>query len=132
MHRYILIPLLFLVSTGCTKHIVRDTVVYQTELNQYDAWATQQAALLKGFVTAHCVCDADKKFTAPECAQSADFILTVEARAAWHKSMSLFLAGISEDRPSENPPEIPASSTLCPAAPAAPVSAPAPATNGVK
>lgn len=105
---------ILLVSVGCTKHIVRDTVVYQTELNQYDAWATKQAALLKGFVTVHCVCDAAKKFTTPECSQSADYILTIEARAAWHKEMSLFLAGITETRPSKTPPVIPENSTLCP------------------
>lgn len=113
--RRLFVPILFLGLVGCTKYIVRDTTVYQTELNQYDAWATKQAALLKGFVAAHCTCDAEKKFSTPECTQSADFILTVEARSAWHKEMSLFLAGISETRPSETPPEIPANSTLCPA-----------------
>jgi hypothetical protein len=126
--RFFVPVLIALGLLGCTKYVVRDTVVYQTELNQYDAWATKQAALLKGFVSAHCTCDAGK-FTTPECAQSADFILTVEARASWHKDMSLFLAGIVEKRPSENPPEIPASSTLCPAAPATPV---APASEGAK
>lgn len=111
--RYILIPLLVFLSS-CTKYIVRDTVVYQTELNQYDAWATKQAALLKGFVALYCTCDETKKFTTPECIQSADFILTIEARAAWHKEMSLFLAGITETRPPKDPPEIQPSSSLCP------------------
>ena len=106
--------LLALVATSCTKHIVRDTAVYQTELNQYDAWATKQAALLKGFVAQHCACDINKKFIGPQCADSADFILTVEARAEWHKAMSLFLGGITEERPPKDPPIIPPSSSLCP------------------
>ena len=120
--RNILFLTLALCFSGCTKYIVRDTVVYQTELNQYDAWATKQASLLKGFVAAHCTCDAAKVFTTPECVQSADFILTVEARAAWHKDMSLYLAGITETRPAAAPPVIPANDTLCPAT--APVGGP--------
>ena len=99
---------------SCTKYVVRDTVVYQTELNQYDNWATKQAALLKGFVGANCACDASKQFTTLSCSQAADYILTIEARAAWHKAMSLYLAGITETRPSAEPPVISESSTLCP------------------
>ena len=105
---------LLMLLPGCTKYIVRDTVVYQTELNQYDAWATGQAALLRTFVTAQCLCDADGKFLDQKCSDSADYILTIESRAAWHKAMSLYLAGITEERPSEAPPEIPPSGTLCP------------------
>lgn len=106
-----------LAFAGCTEYVVRDTVAYQVdqvELNQYDAWATKQAALLKGFVASHCACDEVKRFTTPECHQSADFILTIEARSAWHKEMSLFLSGISETRPAAEPPAIPDNSTLCP------------------
>ena len=105
---------LLLGMVGCTKYVVRDTVVYQAELNQYDAWATQQAALLKGFMVDQCACDGEAKFTTKECRDAADFVLTIEARSEWHKAMSLYLAGITEDRPDETPPEIPASSTLCP------------------
>ena len=101
-------------TVGCTKHVVRDQAVYQLELQQYDSWATKQAALLRSFVTVHCVCDAQGKFTTVECADSADYLLTVEARSEWHKHMSLYLAGITEERPSEQPPEIPLSNTLCP------------------
>jgi hypothetical protein len=99
---------------GCTEYVVRDAAVYQTELNQYDSWATKQAALLKGFMASSCTCDAGQKFTSTECADAADFVLTIEARHEWHKAMSLFLAGLTEDRPPKAPPEIPASSTLCP------------------
>jgi len=118
--------LLLTAMVGCTKYIVRDTTVYQTELNQYDAWATNQAALLKGFMAKDCVCDADKKFTTMVCRESADFVLTIEARAPWHKAMSLYLAGVNDERPGEEPPEIPPSSTLCPGATPAPTPAPAP------
>lgn len=116
---------LFLVgAVSCTSHVVRDPVVYQAELDQYDNWATKQATLLRGFVAQSCVCNAAKEFTTPECVLSADFILTIGARSAWHKAMSLYLAGITEERPPEVPPAIPPNSSLCPVA--APVAAPAP------
>ncbi len=135
----VVVPSIFF---GCTKYVVRDTVAYQVELDQYNAWATKQAALLKEFVAdpapAACVCDADFKFTTERCAKSADYLLTVEARHEWHKAMSLYLAGISEERPSEAPPEIPANSSLCPGAPETmpdppptPEPAPAPAPEPV-
>ena len=97
---------------GCTKYVVRDPVVYQTELNQYDAWATKQAELLRGFVTDHCVC-TDGKFTDKRCGKAADFILTVETRAAPNKERMLILAGIKEGELEETPPAIPLNSTLC-------------------
>lgn len=106
--------LMALAISSCTRHIVRDATVYQTELNQYDAWATRQAALLKSFMADSCTCDGGGKFTTKECAEAADFVLTIEARSAWHKAMSLFLAGITEERPAEVPPEIAPSSSLCP------------------
>jgi len=113
MRTILILGILSATVAGCTRYVVRDTEVYQAELNQYDAWATKQASLLKGFVTDTCLCAGDE-FTTAECREAADFILTVEARAPWHKAMSLFLAGINDERPHQDPPKIPASSTLCP------------------
>jgi hypothetical protein len=111
---------LALLTVGCAhRYVVRDHDVYQAELNQYDSWATNQAALLRGFVTANCTCTEAALFADKKCAESADWILTVEARHDWHKAMSLYNAGITEERPPKDPPEIPASSCPLPAAPAA-------------
>lgn len=119
MKHWIVFMLALVGLTGCpNKYVVRDATVYRAELDQYESWSMKQAALLKEFVADHCQCDAAKKFTTKRCADSADFILTVDTRAAWHRAMSLFNAGLVEERPPETPPEIPPSSTLCPAAPA--------------
>lgn len=115
-HLIIILTAMFLAVSlgGCTKYIVRDSVTYQTELNQYDAWATKQAALLKDFMSTSCTCDDQGKFTTQECSDAADFVLTIEARHDWHKAMSLYLAGITDKRPAKVPPAIPPNSTLCP------------------
>lgn len=106
--------LTLMLMTGCAKHVVRDANVYETELNQYDTWAVQQAALLKDFMSDSCECSDTGDFTTERCADAADYVLTIEARHEWHKKMSLYLAGISEKKPAKDPPAIPASSTLCP------------------
>jgi len=131
-----IIPALFMAFavTGCSKHIVRDAKVYQVELDQYDSWATKQAELLRGFMAESCTCDAAQKFETKECRDAADFVLTIEARAAWHKAMSLYNASLTEERPPKDPPEIPPSSSLCPErvpkAEPAPVTPPAAAPEG--
>lgn len=105
--------LFLLLLLGC-EPVVRDPVVYLTEVDQYHLWATKQAALLRGFLKTQCLCDeAQVTFTTQECREAADYILTVESRAEWHRNMSLFLGGLMDQRPSDLPPAIPASSTLC-------------------
>jgi len=108
-------------TAGCAhKTVVRDARVYEAEINQYDNWAVQQAKYLRGFIEEHCECGSDAEgpqFSDPECEKAADFVLTVEARADWHKGMSLWNAGLIEEEPSENPPEI--APLVCPL-PAAP------------
>lgn len=107
--------LVFLVGCGHGQ-VVRDADVYRAELDQYDRWAVRQAALLRDFVSSECVCVGDR-FETPRCAEAADWLLTVEARHAWHRQMALFNAGIADDRPPASPPPIPASACPLPIAP---------------
>lgn len=108
-------------TAGCAhKTVVRDARVYQAEINQYDNWAVQQAKYLRGFIEEHCSCEPDSEgpqFSDPDCEKAADFVLTIEARHDWHKSMSLWNAGLIEAEPSDEPPEI--APLMCPL-PAAP------------
>jgi len=103
----------FMVSCGHAT-IVRDAEVYRVELDQYDRWAVQQAALLRDFVSSECSCTAGR-FETARCTEATDWLLTVEARAAWHRQMALFNAGLVENRPPERPPVIPP--TTCPLPP---------------
>jgi len=113
MKRFLSLAALCLLAAGCSRHIVRDAQTYQVELNQYHTWATGQAELLKGFMAEQCACDEAGVFTTEECGLAADYVLTIEARATWHKAMAEFNAGLIEERPDETPPVIPESSTLC-------------------
>jgi hypothetical protein len=97
---------------GCgPKAILRDANVYKAELDQYHKWATVQASHLRGFVTDHCECQSDAdgpQFSDPKCEEAADYVLTVEARADWHRQMSLWNAGMlkPDQEPAKVPPDI--------------------------
>ena len=72
-----------------------------------------------GFIEEHCTCESDAEgpqFNDQDCEKAADFVLTIEARSEWHKSMSLWNAGLIEEEPSEQPPEI--APLMCPLPPA--------------
>jgi hypothetical protein len=101
---------------GCAhKTVLRDARVYQAELDQYDTWATEQAKYLRGFIEDHCTCESEAEgpqFNDVDCEKAADFVLTIEARHEWHKSMSLWNAGLISEEPSETPPEI--APLMCP------------------
>lgn len=117
------LALAFILLTGCgTKRVIRDASVYQVELDQYHKWATSQAAYLRDFIEEHCACESDAEgpqFADLECEKAADFVLTIEARAEWHRQMSLWNAGLIPEgsEPADTPPAIEPLSCPLPAAP---------------
>jgi hypothetical protein len=114
--RHYLFILAALVLTGCPhKTVLRDAEVYRAEVNQYDSWATQQSKYLRGFIEAHCTCE-EGAFADSDCSKAADFVLTIEARHAWHLDMSLYNASLLDERPAETPPVI--ADLVCPLPPA--------------
>lgn len=107
--------IMFLCFLGCgPKTVIRDSNVYESEVDQYHRWAISQAAYLRSFVGSHCKCTGDK-FESEECEKATDLVLTIEARAGWHRDMSLWNAGVKAEEPSQVPPAIPALS--CPIPP---------------
>lgn len=104
---------LMAVSASCNDAVIRDRVVYETELNFMEKASLDQAALLEDWINAHCTC-AEGSFTTKECRKSAEAVVVVRARFPWHKAMSRYNAGIDEKAPPQDPPAIPDPSTLCP------------------
>ena len=116
--RNMLLLVVTVLLAGCAhKTVLRDAEVYRTEVAQYDSWATQQAAYLRGFITEHCACNGNE-FADTDCGRAADFVLTIEARHAWHLNMSLYNASLLDERPGDLP-AIPALTCPLPPAPAA-------------
>lgn len=105
-----------LTAGTCNQSVVRDKAVYETELNFWEQASVQTADALAGFIAISCTCDADKKFTTEECEKAAKKVLVVRTRVPYHHQMALFNAGLlpKENRPPEEPPEVPPTSTLCP------------------
>ncbi len=96
--------------------VIREADVYRVELEHYDRWAVRQAELLRDFVSTECVC-AEGLFEETRCDKAADWLLTVEARHAWHRQMALFNAGLVDERPDVTPPQIPPSTCPLPPGP---------------
>ncbi len=102
-----------LATSACGGFTARNAAAYKTDLALYDVWVLQQARLLRMFV-ASCTC-ADGKFIDPACAEAAEHVVVVDARRDWHMGMTLYNAGLSDDRPPKEPPIIPPSSCPLPA-----------------
>lgn len=99
--------------TACPKGgtVLRDATVYEAELNLYHSWAVDQAQALR-VLLATCEC-SEGSFSDPVCTLAAENVLVVEARADWHKDMSLWNAGLIKVEPvSEPPPVLPVSCPL--------------------
>lgn len=113
--RKVFIPAFLFLVMGCEpKAVVRDSAVYQTELQFMSQAALQQADLLQGFVKTNCACDAAKHFTTENCQKAAKTALVVKTRVPWHEQMMLYNAGLTSTRPATTPPAVPDVSTLCP------------------
>ncbi len=102
-----------LLRCSCSSAIVRDEAVYQTEIDLMEQMALQPVDSLNGFVKQYCTC-TNGKWVSKTCAKAAKLILVVKTRVPYHKAMMLYNAGLLEERPPKDPPEVPAAETLCP------------------
>lgn len=100
-------------TTSCHDAVVRDAVVYQTELNFFEKVSLDQADALQKFIAASCTC-ADGKFVLKDCEDAADMVVVTRARMPWHKAMARYNAGLDKTAPPKDPPAIPDPTTLCP------------------
>jgi len=111
--RNILCVLALLPILGCHT-VVRDEATYKLEVNFMEQAAVQQAESLTTLVKTYCKCDAEKKFTTPDCEMAAKKAVLASARVPWHKAMMLYNARLLTVRPPVDPPVVPSTSTLCP------------------
>lgn len=110
--------MLVLVSCKYPKLVYRHRNVYESEINQYHNWSVSQAAHLRRFIEESCECGSGPEgdpFATSECENAAEYVLTVEYRAEWHRQMSLWNAGVIQQEPPKFPPGIPPLSCPLPA-----------------
>ena len=101
--------------TGCKKPIVlRDPDVYKNEIAFMQMALEQDTELLKHHLAdGSCTCE-DGAWVTVECEDTALNILVIENRLDWHIGMMMYLGKQTEERPPEEPPEVPEPGTLCP------------------
>lgn len=125
----LLVCILILCTIGCASRVVRDSRVYETEVDFTNKIVTTSSKNLKLFWKGRCSCTSGKwgalmgaGLTNAQCQEAGDIVLMVDGnRWKWHHIMARINAGwdVSEikDVPSwfdpSNPPEIPPLSTLC-------------------
>jgi len=119
MRAFVMTLIVALAGCGGPKLVLRQKAVYRAELDQYHNWAVGQARHLRTFISENCECGGPEgdSFQTADCEQASDFVLTIEARAEWHRRMSLWNAGMLDQEPAAQPPEIARLSCPLPPAP---------------
>jgi len=112
----VLLAVMTLTASTCADDaVIRDRVVYETEINFMEKASLDQAEMLAGWIKGSCTCEGGK-FSTAQCTKSAETVVAIQARIPWHKAMSRYNAGLDEERPPKDPPTIPEATTLCPEA----------------
>lgn len=108
-------------AVACHDVVVRDATVYRAEVDFVDAAAAEQVAGSLALIAQACRCEGGA-FVDPVCAALAETTLVVQYRMKYHTAYMRYLGGLDGREPPDDPPEIPAPESLCPASvPAVPL-----------
>lgn len=95
-----------LVLLGCTPTVSRDRAAYTAELNFIDRVVRDGAVANRNVVVNGCTCTGAGvwRASAPwmtdeQCVHHAEWWVVYTSRWAWHHSMMLFNAGLTQTRP---------------------------------
>jgi|GEM_PF-1354115 len=117
IHAVVVFVLLLCVSTlfvACPgQMVVRDASVYKAEVDFMDDASAEQVKHAIVVLREHCECE-DGRWTTRACENLAETTIVMQVRMPYHVEYMRYLAGITDEQPSEDPPEIPSSETLCP------------------
>lgn len=118
MKNVVVAALMALSFTACKRNVtVRDAKVYKAQAKYMKTVSDQQAEALETFINAHCKCtgDADApKWSSVECEEAAEILVIQRATVQYRFDMMMYLGSLSEERPSEEVPEIPPNTSVCP------------------
>lgn len=104
---------------ACKKPVasIRNPNVYGNEIDYNNMVQNQAVQHLRYWLDTNCSCDSAGAFTgdhAEACEKTAKHILVVETRQPYHTQLMEYNGSLRDDRPPEDPPEVPEPSTLCP------------------
>jgi hypothetical protein len=104
-------------ATGCKKPgvVLRDPEVYKNEITFFQMALEQDTDLLaEHLADGTCSCDDSGTWNNVLCEDTALNVLVIQHRLQYHVDLALYNAGMKEERPPKDPPEVPEPSTLCP------------------
>lgn len=91
--------------TGCKKVVLRDATTYKNEVYLLQMTIEQDTELLREHIAdGSCSCDEEGNWNNEVCETSALNVLVMERRLQWHVDMMMYLGGLSEEDPGEEPP----------------------------
>lgn len=98
--------ILSMVFLGCTSTVSRDRAAYTAELSFIDRVVRDGATANRDVVVNGCTCTGAGVWrsnapwvTDAQCVQHAEWWVVYTSRWAWHHSMMLFNAGLTQTRP---------------------------------
>ena len=110
----------FVIASCFPKQVCRDKDTYQFEADFAARAVAEETLLLSAAVHDYCSCranaDGDILWVGNNrewCEKAATTVQTLKVRMPWHHSMQLYVAGLIEEEPSEEPPKIPPATDLC-------------------
>jgi len=107
-----------LLVVACVKHVVREQSVYKAEIDFFSAATGEAVEKGEAMLAEFCKCE-DGQWSDLACAEMAETVVVLKARMGYHTDFMLYLGGLTVTGPSEDPPEIPEASSLCPVTPEA-------------
>lgn len=119
---FVLSVLALLCLPACKKGPVasiRNPNVYANEIDVYNMIQNQSVQRMRYWLEQSCSCDGEGAWTgdhADECEKTAKHVLVVETRQSFHTALMEYNGSLTDVEPEGDPPEVPETSTLCPAA----------------
>lgn len=96
--------LLATASSGCKKVVLRDATTYKNEIYLLEMAIEQDTELLRSHLAdGSCSCDEDGNWNNEVCETSALNVVVMERRLKWHVAMMMYLGGITDERPGDEP-----------------------------
>jgi hypothetical protein len=117
LRQILFLTALLTTAASCEKAsiVLRDPGVYRNEVAFFQMALEQDTELLATHLAdGSCTCDADGSWSSDVCESTALNVLVIRSRLSWHLEMMKYFIRDRDERPPEEPPEVPETSTLCP------------------